>query len=112
MSGTQLRIYRIAAGHLADFVAAWEAGVRPLRERAGFASEAWTDAADDTFVWLLHHSGSDAFETADRRYYASAERAAVEPDPAQWIVAATNRMIERVPAVAPAARSRRTVADE
>jgi len=27
----QLRVYRIADGHLADFVDAWTAGVLPLR---------------------------------------------------------------------------------
>jgi hypothetical protein len=35
---TELRDYRIADGHLGEFVAAWSSGVRPLRERAGFAT--------------------------------------------------------------------------
>jgi hypothetical protein len=83
---SQLRVYRIADGHLDDFVAEWRAGVLPLRERFGFRIEAWTDAAESTFVWVVRYDGPETLEEADREYYASPERAALEPDPARWIV--------------------------
>ena len=82
---SQLRIFRIADGHLDDFVAAWADGVLPLRRAFGFDVAAWT-AGDGRFVWLLRHAGPEPFETADARYYASPERRSLDPDPAQWIV--------------------------
>jgi hypothetical protein len=94
MSGAQLRIYRIEDGHLADFVAEWQARVRPLRERFGFRGEAWTDAEKSTFVWLLRFDGPGTLEEADRAYYASPERAAMTPDPARWIEDTTTLALE------------------
>ncbi|HEY8869653.1 MAG TPA: hypothetical protein VIM30_09695 [Candidatus Limnocylindrales bacterium] len=52
----------------------------------GFAVEAWTVPEESTFVWLLGYSGPGSFEDADAGYYASGERPALDPDPAQWIV--------------------------
>jgi hypothetical protein len=93
---SQLRIYRIANGHLADFVAEWRAGVLPLRERFGFRIEAWTDLAESTFVWTVRYAGSGSLEDADRAYYASPERAALQPDPARWIVDSITLSLEPV----------------
>jgi hypothetical protein len=84
---TQLRVYRIAPGHLEDFVHAWSAGVLPLRREFGFEIEAWTDVDGDRFIWLVRWPGPGAFAEADARYYASPQRNALDPDPAQWIVA-------------------------
>jgi hypothetical protein len=83
---TQLRVYHIAAGHLDDFVAAWLAGILPLRRALGFEVEAWRQIDGDRFIWLLRYEGPGTFADADARYYASPERAALDPDPAQWIV--------------------------
>jgi hypothetical protein len=84
---TQLRIYTIAKGRLDDFVAAWMAGIRPLRERLGFAVTPWVDREGSRFIWLLEYRGAVTFEAADAAYHASPERAALDPDPAQWIAA-------------------------
>ena len=84
---TQLRVYRIAPGHLDDFVAAWKRGVLPLRRKFGFEIDAWTELDGDRFVWLLRWQGPGPFADADAAYYASPDRMALEPDPAQWIVA-------------------------
>ena len=82
----QVRIYGIAEGHLDDFVAAWTAGVKPLRERLGFRHVgAWSIEATSEFVWVLGYDGPGDFATADAAYYASDERHAIDPDPAQWI---------------------------
>lgn len=97
MSEYQLRIYAIADGHLADFVAAWLEGVKPLRERRGFVIDgAWTAPDTNEFVWVLRYDGPGSFEEADAAYYASTERDAVDPDPAQYIVSADERMIRPV----------------
>jgi hypothetical protein len=84
-ASSQLRIFRIADGHLDDFVAAWTDGVLPLRRAFGFDVDAWT-ASEGRFIWLLRHPGPETFEAADARYYASPERRSLDPDPAQWIV--------------------------
>lgn len=93
---SQLRVYRIADGHLADFVAEWRAGVLPLRRRFGFQIEAWTDAAESTFVWVVRYGGPGTIEDADRAYYASPEREALQPDPARWIVDSIKLTLEPV----------------
>jgi hypothetical protein len=84
---TQLRDYRIRDGELDRFVEEWRAGVAPLRRAGGFEIPgAWTVAGEDRFVWLLVYPGGwDAFDEADAAYYASPERAALEPDPARLI---------------------------
>ena len=42
----------------------------------------WTDRDDpDVFVWIATYDGPLTWDDADRRYYASAERAAIAPSP-------------------------------
>jgi hypothetical protein len=82
----QLRDYRVDPAHFTDFLAAWSAGVLPLRRAAGFTVEAWAIEAEARFVWLIGYDGPDSFEDADAAYYASPARVALEPDPAQWVL--------------------------
>lgn len=93
----QTRIFEIADGHLDDFVAAWSAGVRPLRERMGFTNiGAWSVPETGQFVWILGYDGPEGFAAADAAYYDSEERHAIQPDPAQWIEAADQQWADRV----------------
>ena len=86
----QLRIYRIKDGELDAWVDEWSTHVAPLRERLGFrVLGPWIE--EQTFVWLLGHDGE--FAAADARYYASAERKALDPDPARHIEAQQQHMI-------------------
>ncbi len=97
MNECQLRVYRIADGRLDDFVTAWRDGVKPLRERFGFAIDgAWTAPATSEFVWLLRYDGPGSFSDADAAYYASPERTRLDPDPARYIVSAAERMVRRI----------------
>src|SRR3989304_2385945 len=83
---SQLRIYTINRGRLDDFVAAWRAGVSPLRQQFGFrVAGAWGIRERNQFVWILSYDGPQAWEAADAAYYGSPQRAALNPDPAQWI---------------------------
>jgi hypothetical protein len=84
---TQLRDYTIAEGELDRFIEEWRRWIVPLRQEAGFTVDgAWTVEGESRFVWLLSHSGGwDAFETADRAYYASPGRTGLDPDPARLI---------------------------
>jgi NIPSNAP len=81
---TQVRIYRIQHGALQTFADEWREKVVPLRRRFGFEIVgAWASEEDDTFVWIIRHGGD--FDEADRAYYESPERAALDPDPARHI---------------------------
>jgi hypothetical protein len=80
----ELRIYRIKEGELDSWVDEWSTHVAPLRQRFGFAVLGpWIDGR--TFVWLLGYGGSESFDAANERYYASDERKTVDPDPARHI---------------------------
>jgi NIPSNAP protein len=93
----QLRHYEIRAGAMDAFVDAWLRGVYPLRQRFGFKFVgAWRVDGADEFVWILAYDGPDGFAEADRRYYASAERKAVDPDPAQFIERPMTRTMRSV----------------
>ena len=93
---TQLRDYRIAAGQLERFVEEWRTQLAPLRRSVGFTvSGAWTVPAESRFIWLLSHPGDwDDFRAADARYFASPQRAALDPDPARLIEAQHNVALE------------------
>jgi hypothetical protein len=92
----QLRIYEIEPGQIETWIDEWREHVAPLRRRFGFrVLGPWVDGA--TFVWLLGYEGEDGFAAADSRYYASAERRGVEPDPARHILSSQNRMLREVP---------------
>jgi hypothetical protein len=82
----QLRIYTIREGEFEEWADEWSAHVAPLRKRFGFTVLGpWVDRERRSFVWLLGYGGEDGFSTADERYYASAERLAIHPDPARHI---------------------------
>jgi len=99
----QVRTFRIQAGKLDDFVAAWRTGVYPLRQAFGFAVVgAWVLPDTQEFLWVLGYDGPEGFAAADAAYYASAERAALNPDPARYIVHAEERFMTSVLPASPA----------
>ncbi len=86
---TQMRVFTIRPGKMDDWISEWTAKVRPLRERSGFRLvSAWIIPETNQFVWLLTYYGLESFETADKRYYGSAERRGLDPDPARHVVEA------------------------
>lgn len=92
----ELRIYTINKGRLNDFVQAWAAGVYPLRLKKGYRIDgAWIIRERNEFVWLLSSDGDD-WVAQERSYYASPERAAINPDPAQYIAKAEKWLLTPV----------------
>lgn len=84
---TQWQLRRYVVDDLAAFAREWRAHVLPLRRANGFeVLGPWRDE-DGRFVWILGH---EDLARADEEYYASAERAAIEPDPARHVIAAEN----------------------
>jgi hypothetical protein len=95
---SQLRVYTINRGRLDDFVTAWRVGIYPLRRALGFRIEgAWVIRERNEFVWILSHDSPQTFDEADAAYHASPQRAALDPDPAQWIARASQRFVAPVP---------------
>ena len=93
----QLRIYRLHEGTLERFVEEWRSLVVPLRRRFGFeVVGAWASAEEETFVWLVSYDGPEGFERRDAEYYASPERAAMDPNPARHIASAETRLLSAV----------------
>jgi hypothetical protein len=92
----RLRDYRVDPEHFEEFVEAWTAGVLPLRRRFGFRVLAWALPEESRFVWLLGYAGPGSLDEADSRYYASPERAAVTPEPAQWVLEKRDAMVTAV----------------
>jgi heme-degrading monooxygenase HmoA len=93
---TQLRRYRIQPAQGDQFAREWREGVGPLREQYGFRVRGWLVETDDEFVWVLEHDDLETFEAADAAYYASAERQAIEPDPARLILDARKDWVTAV----------------
>lgn len=97
MTQDQLRIYTIKPGEMGEWIAEWGRLIAPLRRQYGFqVLGAWTIEAENQFVWILRYSGASTWEEADAAYYASPERAALEPDPARHIAEAETRQIKSV----------------
>ena len=89
---TQLRDYRIAEDSLEQFIDEWRVHLAPLRRSIGFRVDgAWAVQGESRFVWLLSHPGDwDDFAAADARYFASPQRARIDPDPARLIESQSN----------------------
>jgi hypothetical protein len=94
----QLRLYTVKAGRFGAFVEAWLAGVPRLRRMHGFTIEGpWLARDENRFVWLLSYPGGiEAFKAADERYYVSAERAALSPDPAAELDQVENYFVDEL----------------
>ena len=81
----QLREYAIQEGRLDDFIHEWRELVLPLRVSLGFSVFGpWVEREASRFVWLVGYDGD--IRAADGAYYSSAERAAMDPDPARLVV--------------------------
>ena len=97
MKTTQLRVYMIKAGQLDRFVELWSKNVRPLRTKKGFVIEgAWKVASEERFVWIVSHDGPEGWEAANKAYYDSPERKAMDPDPASFIAGQSTSFIDPV----------------
>ena len=91
----QLRMYQVKPGELDEFVEEWQRVVVPLRRSLGFlVVDGWRGADSESFVWLVGYDGD--FAEADAAYYASPERAALDPDPARHIAHVETKMLRPI----------------
>lgn len=83
---SQLRLYTINQGKMDEFVKAWKEGIVPAREKVGFKiAGAWVLKERNEFIWIMTYDGPNDWAAQDAAYFASPERKALNPDPAQFI---------------------------
>ena len=83
---SQLRMYKIREGKMAEWLEGWTKRVLRLRRKFGFRVDgAWVVESENKFLWILTYEGPERFEARDAAYYDSAERKALDPDPAPLI---------------------------
>ena len=89
----QLRDFTIVDGRLDDFVREWREHVLPLRVARGFSVVGpWIERETNRFVYVLGYEGD--IRAADEAYYVSAERRALDPDPARLIAEVRQTWLE------------------
>jgi hypothetical protein len=92
---SQLRIYTLAPDTAEEFVANFRRELVPLRDRYGFSVDCAYLADDRTrFTWVTSHDCPDGWETAERTYYDSPERASISFKPGDYILAHDVTMVE------------------
>jgi hypothetical protein len=90
----RLRDYQVRPGELEEWLAEWREQVYPLRLARGFeVVGAWVGREENRFVWIIGH---DDFQAANDAYYASPERAAMDPDPARHLARVEETRLEQV----------------
>ena len=94
---TQLRLYTINRDCLQQFAKEWKEQVLPLRIEHGFEiHRAWIIERSNQFAWIISYGGSETWEAKERAYYASAERGAMEPNPARLIARSEEYFLEDI----------------
>jgi NIPSNAP len=90
----RLRDYQVKPGELDEWLAEWRQKVYPLRLAAGFeVVGAWVAREQNRFVWIIGHRD---FAAANDDYYASPERAAMDPDPARHLAQVEEIQVEPI----------------
>jgi NIPSNAP len=94
---SQLREYTVKPGEMDEWIAEWREKIVPLRGKYGFhVLGAWTVDGTDRFVWIIAYDGPKSWNEADADYYESAERKAIDPDPARHLGQVQTRMLSAV----------------
>lgn len=93
----QIREYTVKPGEMDQWLDEWRAQIVPLRERYGFrVLGSWTVDGTDQFVWIISYDGPRSWDEANADYYGSAERKALDPDPARHLAHTQTRLMTAV----------------
>ncbi len=80
-----------------DWLDEWSRFIVPLRRGLGFqVLGAWTIEEDDRFVWIVGYDGPKTWDEAERDYYESPERKALDPNPARHLAETGARLMHPV----------------
>lgn len=79
-------MYTVKPGEMDDWVEEWREKIVPLRQKHGFkVIGAWTIPETNQFVWIIRYEGPKSWKEVDDAYYASPERAALDPNPVRHL---------------------------
>lgn len=93
----QIREYTVKPGEMDEWLEEWRARIVPLREQYGFrVLGSWTVDGTDQFVWIISYDGPRSWDEANADYYGSAERKALDPDPARHLAHTQTRLMTAV----------------
>ena len=91
---SQLREYTVRPGEMRQWIEEWRSKIVPLRLKHGFeVVGAWTVEGTDQFVWIVSYDGPQSWQDAESNYYQSAERKAIDPDPARHLAHTQTRLM-------------------
>ena len=91
----QLRLYQLDPDRIDEFIALWREQIVPARKAAGFRLRgAWVSRDEAGFAWVISYRGKGTFEEAEKRYYESDARAAIQPSPAEFLQGVETVMVE------------------
>src|SRR4030088_2360566 len=82
----QLRHYEVRPGEMEELVSEWHSKILPLRLKFGFSLVGAWRIGDERFVWILKwEHPNKTFEEAEKDYYNSDERKAIQPSPTRHL---------------------------
>ncbi len=91
----QLRIYDVAPGRMDEFLGIFPQVVAARRAVGFDVVGAWTIPEENRFVWII---GADQpIDELAKRYYESAERKAIDPEPAKLLDRIETHLMQPVP---------------
>jgi hypothetical protein len=91
----QLRLYQLDPDRIDEFITVWREQIVPARREAGFRVQgAWVSRREAGFAWVISYRGKGTFAEAEKRYYESDARAAVDPPPTDFLQGVETVMVE------------------
>lgn len=93
----QLRMYQFSSGRLEEFLEIFPEVVRARRAVGFNVVGAWTVPEEDRFVWIISTDAPGGIEELSKAYYASAQRRAIEPEPAKLIDTIETKIMKAIP---------------
>ncbi|WP_052850497.1 NIPSNAP family protein [Streptomyces avicenniae] len=94
---TQLRTYTVREGLLDEWAERWRTQIVPLRRELGFEiGGAWVDRERNLFFWLISYEGPGTFAERNALYWAAPQRAAMDLDPDDYLVATEEHAVDAV----------------
>ena len=90
----QLRIYKVKEGEMEAFLGVFPEVVAARRAVGFDVVGAWSIPEENQFIWIV---GAENIESTSERYYASAQRKAIEPEPGRLLETVDTRTMVAVP---------------
>ncbi len=91
----ELRMYEVKDGQMDTFLEIFPAVVEARRAVGFEVVGAWMVPKDNQFIWIVSAEGG--IEATVEAYYASAQRRAIEPEPAKLLDTIDTRTMVAVP---------------